>query len=205
MGARPRHDARHPLARPRVPLPGRAVRAAPPVAHRLFRGRDGDARDRFLDARPPPRAPLPALDAPSAERHPRRVGAAPRRARAVVRHGARIRARANVARVDPPARRAAALARELLRLARTADLRRGSPPPGVAHPRRARVLFRHRDPDVVAARSGLPAAAAVGRPRRATRSRPSSSRRRSACSSRSSRGRSTASTRTRRACGGSHR
>ena len=84
-------------------------------------------------------------------------------------------------------------------------LRRGAAPPGVADPRRARLLLRDRAPRLVAARPGRAAAPRLRARARPTRSRRSCSRRRSGCCSRSFPSPSTASTSTRRGSGGSLR
>ena len=76
--------------------------------------------------------------------------------------GGRARAVTRLAATRPPCRRTAALARQLLRLARAAGVRRRARTAGVADPRRARVLLRHRSRDVVAARAGRAAALASG-------------------------------------------
>src|SRR4051794_35357665 len=62
-----------------------------------------------------------------------------------------------------PRRRTAGVACELLRLARTAGLRLRARAPVVAHPRRARLLLRHRAARLVAARPRRPAPARVRR------------------------------------------
>src|SRR5262249_42733576 len=89
--------------------------------------------------------------------------AAPCRARHLRADERRARALRCVARADAPRGRTATLARQLLRVARPADLRLRARAPVVADPRRARVLLRHRVPDVVAARAG-PAAPTPVRP-----------------------------------------
>ncbi len=137
------------------------------------------------------RAALPADDAPAPERRPRRVGAAPLRARpdaaAWRRHSSGSRVRAP----DPPARRAPDLARHLLRLAPALGVRRRPAPPVDDPPRRARLLLRRRLPA-----SGGPSSTAgcAAARRRSTCSARSCSRARSACCSRCCRRRSTAST-----------
>src|SRR5207253_9817844 len=124
------------------------------------------ARGRVLDADPPSRPALPADCAPTAERDPRGVGAAARGARPLARDGRRRITPRDVARPHPPRRRSAGLAGELLRLARAGRLRRRTPSPELADPPRARVLLRHGDPRLVAARPGPPATPAERLPGR---------------------------------------
>src|SRR5207245_10822253 len=108
--------------------------------------RVGDAAPprRILDAVAPPRAALPADRASLAERDPRGVGTALRRARGVARDGGGAVTTARVAVHDAPGRRLAALARRLLPLARGGRVRSGTRPPAAAGPRRARVPLRAR-------------------------------------------------------------
>src|SRR5207248_3177527 len=113
-----------------------------------------------------PRPPLPVDRAPAAERDPRGVGATSRGARRLARDGRRGVTPRDVARPHSPRRRAAALACELLRLACAGRLRRRTPPPELVDPPRARVLLRHGDPRLVAARPGPAATPAEWHPGR---------------------------------------
>src|SRR5215472_2478139 len=145
-----RHDGRHPRAVSALPLRGRP-RRRPPLADLVLRRLDGAARGRVLDAAPSPGAALPADRAPAAERDPRRVGAAPRRAWHLRSDGAVPRTLIGLARVDAALRCAARLARQLLRVARAPALSGCPAPPVVADPPRARDVLRHRTAFLVAA------------------------------------------------------
>src|SRR5581483_8563445 len=127
-----------------LPLPRR------PLARRLLPRRlRRDARDPDWAARHAG-APLPADDAPAAERRARRVGPAARRPRADTGYGRADRAHPRRARADASARRPADLARHVLRLAPAVGVRRGAPPPVDDPPRRARELLRRGSAPLVA-------------------------------------------------------